>query len=419
MKKDKIVLFLIYLYGFYIFYFPELNSFIGIRSHLLLAGLFLLLVPVFIIIKKNKLLNINKQLFLLVIGILISILYFTIRATVANQELRIVQNSFILLQIIHISFLYLFVKTYGMKKDEIVRLPLNLGVIQSLICIGMIIFPSLKEIALDLYYNGRPENIFISANRIYGISSDFTFFTPTYHGILCTIAFVYAILKKWNYIIYIPFLLINILLNGRIGLVVFIVGVVISVLYLLLKGKSKSKVIAYMLFSIIALISILTIAKHIVPNTFNWIISGFNDTINFFLDRELSGNYTTLFETMLFTPPNIIFGEGFRVYAGNALEYGFNSSDIGYVNDLFMGGIVYVIILYLSIFKFIFTNGNNKNKTKEFIINKTISYSLFFMLLVANFKGECMRSGLVVLIIVFIKLALNDNDKVHEKGIAS
>ena len=361
-------------------------------------------------------LNINKHLFYLVLGILISILYFTIRATIANQELRIVQNSFILLQIIHISFLYLFIRKYGMKKDEIIRFPLNLGVIQSFICIAMIVFPSLKEIALDLYYNGRPENIFISANRIYGISSDYTFFTPTYHGILCTVAFVYAILKKWNYIIYIPFLLINILLNGRIGLVVFIVGVVICVLYLLLKGKSKSKIIAYMFFSIFALITVLSVAKYIVPNTFNWIISGFNDTINFFLDRELSGNYTTLFENMLFMPPNMLFGEGFRVYAGNALEYGFNSSDIGYVNDLFMGGIIYIIILYLSIFNFIFTNGNNKNKkSKEFIINRAISYSLFFMLLVANFKGESMRSGLVLLIIVFIKLALNEVDKDQEE----
>jgi len=410
VNKNKLNLLLIYIYGFYVFYFPEVSSFIGISSHLVLIGLFFLLLPIVFVIKKREITKVNKNLLLLLIGIVVSIIYFIIRASVVNEDTRILQNGFIILQIIHVSFLIIFLKKYGKTTDELIKFPLNLALFQSFICIMMVVFPSLKGVALDLYYKGQPENIFISANRIYGISNDYTFFTPAYHGILCTVALIYSIIQKWKYIVYIPFLLINILLNGRIGLVVFFVGALSAMFYLLIKGKSRTKVISYLFLSILSIISLLAIAKSIVPTTYNWIMLGINDTMSFLLDNELNGNYSALLDDMLFFPPNLIFGEGFRVYAGSGSAHGYYGSDIGYVNDMFMGGILYIGILYLSIYWFIL-KVNTRTIKKEFLLNKTISFSLLLMLLIANFKGESMRSGLIILIVVYIKLVLNSERK--------
>ena len=85
-----------------------------------------------------------------------------------------------------------------------------------------------------------------------------------------------------------------------------------------------------------------------------------------------------------------LFGYGFRLYGTQAMIHGYASSDIGYINDLFMGGLLYVVLLYASIFFFIYVTGYRNRGSRILIVPYTM------MLLIANYKGEAMRSGLIL-----------------------
>lgn len=408
-KKD-ITLFYIYIYAFFVIYMPEFGGFIGLRSHMLLIIILLIMLIPYLMNKPKHITVINKDLFYLCLGIFLSSVYFAIRAGLSGNDIRLLQNNFIIVQIAHVSIIITILKNKGFNYESMMRFILNLGLIQGIICIVMVLVPSTREIALNLYYNGREENIFITSSRIYGISGDYTFFTPVFHGILAMIACVFAVLKNYKYLLYLPFVLISILLNGRIGLMVFALGVAVAFLTLLLRGKSIFKVLNYIVvFISIAIISIVLI-KYTVPGTYEWLKSGLQDSLKLITEKELSGNYSTLLDSMLYWPQgfSLIWGEGYRVYGeGGALNGHSSSSDIGYVNDMFMGGIIYISILYTTILRFVLKT-KNSNVNLQMLINKIVSISLIFILLLSNYKGESMRSGTILLAIVFIKLVLNN-----------
>lgn len=115
-------------------------------------------------------------------------------------------------------------------------------------------------------------------------------------------------------------------------------------------------------------------------------------------------------DTMLFFPEGseMIFGEGHRVYPHYGRSKGYNSLDIGYVNDLFMGGLIYTFLLYGTILKFILKKSYKKvdNDISDIQIKTVVPIFLCIVLLLSNYKGESMRGGVILLGVISIKLIL-------------
>lgn len=414
-KRNLPIILFIYLYAFFIFYMPRISDLL-INIHIEFFSVLLLciiLVP-YLLKRQRNIFIFKKNITYLILGIFISSIYFACRASLGSNELRLLQNNFIIIQIMHGLVLLDILKRNHFKKDEIIKLLLNLALIQGIICILMLLMPQFKEIALNLYYIGREENIFISRSRIYGISSDYTFFTPVYHGILASVAAIYAIFKSYKYLFYLPFILLAILLNGRIGLIVFVIGTIVGYFVILMSGKQIIKTVRYIFIIIIIMGISLVGLREVSPYTYDWILGGVEDTIVLLTNNELKQNYTALFDTMLYFPEgcSLIFGEGHRVYGEHGITRGYiYPSDIGYVNDMFMGGIIYISILYGSILKFLLSRHTNRLMGIKYRnMNRVISIALVSMLLVANYKGEIMRGGTALLGAIFIKLVLNDKD---------
>lgn len=235
------------------------------------------------LLKSNKQFHnfkVNKSIVSLNIGIIVSSIYFGIRATLGSNDLRFFQNTFVIIQIMHTIIIIDFMKLIGYKKDDMIKLLLNLGLIQGVICILMLIFPGFRKIALNLYYLGRDENIFISRMRIYGINGDYTYFIPIYHGMLASITFFYTVFKNKKYLIYLPFLLVSILLNGRFGLAIFLLSPIAVIVYFIFKGKIPPKTMRYSFIMLMLLIIGLFFISMVSPYTYSWIIAGIKDTIN-------------------------------------------------------------------------------------------------------------------------------------------
>ena len=231
------------------------------------------------------------------------------------------------------------------------------------------------------------------------------------------IAAIYAIWKDKKYCVYIPFLIFIILVNGRTGIAVMLIGTVVAFCYMFVNKVRVVKLIKYtIILSIVACFSIMSL-KVISPTTYEWLNDGIQEIVKLFTTGEKEGNFKVLIDNMWFLPQGIgmIFGEGHGVYAGEGKIFGVRSSDIGYVNDLFMGGLVYVGILYGSYIKFLLSKTISRSKTEISKINKSISLSFIAMLVAANYKGECMRGTNLLLGMIFIKVLLLDEIELMKK----
>lgn len=403
----------IYLYAFFIIYMPRVSDLlIDVPIEIFATALLCLNIMPWLLARNRsgRTLKINKEILRLFAGILAASIYFATRAALGSNELRIPQNTFILVQVMHVLILIDAMTVVGYRREDMMKVLLNLGMLQGVICVLMLIFPRLRNVALSLYYLDREENIFISRMRIYGISGDYTYFTPIYHGMLAGIALLYAVWGDGSYIAYLPFLLIAILLNGRWGLLIFLLSPITATIHLLVKGTISRRLIRYSAISLVMLILGVGVLGVVSPYTYSWIVGGVQDTLDLVFRQEISGNYAALADRMLYFPKgvNLIFGEGHRVYSHHGISRGYNPSDIGYVNDLFMGGLLYVSVLYGTIYGFIFKGGLKRevNDRADSYVNAIVPVFLTTVLLISNYKGECMRGGVVLLGAVFIKLIL-------------
>ncbi|MGB2541247.1 polysaccharide polymerase, partial [Leuconostoc suionicum] len=140
--------------------------------------------------------------------------------------------------------------------------------------------------------------------------------------------------------------------------------------------------------------------KTLSQDTYVWIISFFSDTLNL-INGDATGNYTQL--GMQLPKDNLLFGYGFRIYDLNTILSNitiYQRSDIGYANDLFLGGIVYIILLYIPILFYVYLSTANDNKFK----GTGLSFFLVIALLIADYKGETMRNGNLLLLVITLSM---------------
>lgn len=390
---------LLYALLFYVIYTPSLPNTILIDKNISIPLVTIVLLGVNAFEKKkNNLLSKSSLYFTIFLSI--SSVYCLLVYLVSNSQpnlvnSRIVQNCIPICYLIIVSILFKYL--HRKKTFKTLMTPLyNLAAFQGIICVLMLFSESLHNIALTLY---GVDNIFITSTRIFGISSDYTFATPIYHGLIAALLLRDVIrsksIKAEKIIGLIKFTLImlTIILNGRTGLVVFVAcSIFIGIKYLI-----DSKKILYILKLVTAVGVILYILinslKIISPNTYIFIDSFVKDTWKVATSNETDGNYAILKDSVTFPKgEKLIFGEGLRVYGDNADELGYTRSDIGYVNDLYLGGIIYAFLLYSSYLYLILKKIDDKDK--RFVLVTT--------LLLGNFKGEIFRAGIVIFGIICV-----------------
>lgn len=420
----KITKFFLYILFFYLIYTPNLGVFIDVEfflsKYIVIPIMLFFFCSLWII--KNKNIIVNKKTALLFIGIITSEIFFIIRAYIAGYdsftELRIVQNMFVIFHIMTFLFLFRILYEKGYSTHDLINLIFNVALIQAIICILMYIFPELKNLANKLYFEAVKNinnNIkYIITIRIYGISEEYTFLTQIYHGFLASFALILGILKEKKYNIYIPFFLIASVLNGRTSIIIFLVSAFIIIMLLLFNKKYYKKAVKYTIYISAICIILLIIMLIFMPKTLDFIYNGLNQVIQYIINDQKLGNMKILIDDMTFWPEglNFIFGEGHRVYGLQDNQH----SDIGYVNDMFMGGLIYIFILYGSIIIFLFSENKTKDK-KQNLINALFNIISIITLLLSNYKGECMKGGILLVMILTLKIVLNTQSYEERKSI--
>lgn len=102
---------------------------------------------------------------------------------------------------------------------------------------------------------------------------------------------------------------------------------------------------------------------------------------------------------------NLWFGSGYRIYDVQGAQRAGGRSDVGYINDLFVGGIFYIIVLYGAAFSFMMYRA----RKEAFVFSLII-----FIMLVVNIKGEIFRSAIFMFAVVYIKMLSLEYDKIKD-----
>lgn len=414
IKRDHILILLLYLYVFS----PDFN-FLVLSTKIILLLCFLF----YSIYKHRKFLELINYKFsaIFILGIVMLVLYGVIVSILKGFPTGIgITNSkpFIdfytgIVQVIILGGGFAILLTECQwDENKLLNSFVKIAVAQSIIAILMILVPQLREYVFGDLMNITAETLEIPDKyfsiRVYGIANKGYYMSsyPIFQGLAIGIILTYAVEKKYNYLFYLPLVLVSIFFNARIGLI-GIVSFILAYGYLSFK---KRQIIGFLnkVFKIaLGVILIAFISYFVIINTVDtskyetaikWMTSGF-DSDNF-------GHLGTIKERFLFFPESIpawLFGEGRYVHGGlDVLK-----SDIGYINNLFFGGLIYSLILYIAYGQLIL--GNNKGNN----VYRTVSIIAFFIIFLSNIKGRIFTNNAIiaaVILMVFVKI-LSDKKK--------
>jgi len=224
--------------------------------------------------------------------------------------------------------------------------------------------------------------------RLFGFASGLTFATPVFLSFFSVVLIVYVMKEKRNVTLYILCALgcfFSALINARTSMIVLGVGCSV---FILTRNLSFFKKILF-LFLCVGLYFLfdnvlLSFLLEYSPESYKWIDSGMDEMSSFLIEGEKeTGYFAYVTNEEKYELPDFIgflFGKGYRVMQGWN-EFGVHS-DIGYINDIWFGGLFYIIILYSIFYKCMYSLYRNRNKVVSFI-------GLFLMILypILNFKG--------------------------------
>ena len=336
----------------------------------------------------SKLMNKSNCIFLL--GILFSLLHCALRVALNDDvefdfsKLRVMQHLFIIMLFMISIFIVNRLKSLEYTSNNLIELVLIVGMIQGLICLVMVFVPSFRKIAVSAYVATTRfnEGDYILTTRVYGLTDSYTYGLPIVNGLLSGLCFYHSIYNNKKFFFALPFILIASILNGRTGILIAIISIAITIVFV--NSKNKIKALKFGILIFIIFVALLNIIKSTNANMYRFI----SDLFSVFSDSKNNSTVGYLTGQGWFFPAGIyfIFGMGTRVYGGLGSNIVGKNSDIGYVNYMFLGGIIYTIVFISS---FIFLYIRSVKNAKEALIIKAI---LVISSLISCWKGEIFNN---------------------------
>lgn len=281
--------------------------------------------------------------------------------------------------------LSLFMIKSGIKLSKQLLL---LSILASLISL----FAFLDSDLLQFLRTVQPDKNFtddILATRSFGFSSELEHAYSWSLGLIIVYYLNYLNMYRW-YLLFIPIIIFSILINARSGFIVFIVGLIVY-LFFNINRKNIFRIITC--FFIVSFIVKFSDFTWINDNTYNFIADFFIQLQNIF-DGRIDDTYVSIYTGRMFILPDNsfqwIFGRGKRLIWGIS---GVGNSDVGYLNDLALGGIIYMVILYATFIKVL-----------SYIKPVWFYCALLFIVFILNIKGPFFETNActrAIMLIVF------------------
>lgn len=334
------------------------------------------------------------------IGIILYVIVFSLFRGLMDGEMpTFYDNCFAIMGLILVPF---YLVEYGRKLfeslEEQIQYILYAGAIAigiTMVCISIPGFDDFIRNSVIKYRAGE-----VGAEVLYrgfGWGGQMTSHYSYVIGIIMTLGVMYS-KRHWFYPV-IPFALVACLVNARTGAVIALIGIAS---YFIFSGRRVASVVT-LLVSILSfyLLGVIMPGLNISDSTSNWVNTFFLEMESMSTDGASGTTLGFLWKEMLILPKDIqwfLVGNGFSLFSYHMTDYGMFRSDIGFVNQLSFGGIIYVAPLYYLVFRIAHKFYQWKRKD--------LGVFLILSFLIINFKGSFLLSspsfGLFVLLYYLI-----------------
>jgi len=301
---------------------------------------------------------------------------------------------------------------------SLITLLLIVGNIQGLLALLTFILPNFQLYFIEkmVSYGYEDRLLNLSSYRMFGISAALTFTTPIIQGMFAMLAIFLSIRVNSKYLLFVPLLIFSSLINARTPIVIILLGFVILFILMIRDRKKIIKSFTFISILIVGILIILNFIKKYSPSTYVWINNGFLE-IKSFLKGDNIGYFTYVSDESKYRLPegfNLFFGKGVRPLGENSYN-----TDIGWINDIWVAGILVSTILYLLFLKLFFELYLCKGEYST--LYKFIAMFFGITLILGNFKGAIFMENEVttVLFLIYIfvlsKSFLEKNKKLDLK----
>lgn len=393
----------IFIYLFLMFYKPALlpvsmNYIIAVWS---LIG---------VVIKENGVLKVAKhypfgRFFLLFIPLIVY-LFVAINFTSGD-------SSIISLYAIYFSYIIqgyyavLLLRERFQCYDDAMMMIVRVGEVQCILTLLMAFISPLRDSILSYLMSNSDYSLTMLnavSTRIYGIAGEYLYGIGLLQGMISLyLLYVSIVKKKVLYSIEAIIMLIPAFLNARIGVVCFFAAAIFLAVCLIMKWplKNKFRLVKIIGSVMVALWLLWYLSKTFMPTSYEWIQEGFNAVLDLLTGQE-NRYYGKLTNEFLVWPSdiNFIFGLGVRP-AGSAYYamYGY-VSDIGYVIDVHIGGIILAMFFYGAIVSSLLTSWKYVSFEKKLFL-----WAMIIFLALANYKGRIAGSAeTIIMALIFAEM---------------
>ena len=235
----------------------------------------------------------------------------------------------------------------GQDFDDLLDHVLIAGLIMAATAILAFLVPPVKAFFTDRMRDyGIPLTDLHAGFRNFGLAANMTSTASFVQAVLASVALYRGIRgKKWIWLAMFPVLAFSANLNTRASLVFILAGMA-AVMATILYTRDWKKAGIYAAFAVVCIVIAhfgLQLIKYMNPRSFEWYSNGVNQLQAFAANGEASDGYFGMLAEM--TNVNVfpkgikmIFGAGMTIAAGT--EEGIHS-DVGFINDLWRGGLIY------------------------------------------------------------------------------
>lgn len=332
----------IVLYFFSLLYYPPLFS-TNLLHIVSIIGV------IYIICNKKVIYRFEVNEFKRIIGdFLLIVVYLLFVSVVSHSDFSLVITYLrIIIEIIPSCYaLVCMCEKRDYKKYDFLNLLLITAMLQGIFSVIIFVVPNAQTIVLEkaITYGFDAEKYIGFLNRRYfGLSYNLVTYTPVVQGCCFILGLQLALNRKSSYYLMLPFILFSAIINSRSSFVIIGIGMVLLLLYNFRKVVVLRFITAFIIL-ILFFNQILIKIKEIAPATYSWMTNGINGIYLFLGGHGRTDYFVSLTNWTSKLPKGIefILGIGEMTILGNRYNV---ATDIGYINYLWMGGIIFLFLI--------------------------------------------------------------------------
>jgi len=301
-----------------------------------------------------------------------------------------------------------------------INLLIVVALLQAFFCLLAFYSPAFRERIMLPEYYALEYNVLttdILQHRIFGYSTGLLFAVPVLQAYVACLVLVQVLLRNWYHMFWVPILLFSGIINARFSAIIFIAGLSMVSLGLFFWSHRVRIFIRGFILTAVCLGAVLHYFLPTIENatkddspTLAWLNDGMNEASAF---MQGNSDFNVLLNEMIVFPQGekLIYGTGHLVF-GSESEQAF-TSDNGFINDLWFGGLFMMALLYAA---FIVILWPDRTWPPEF---RVIQWMTIGLLALANMKGMILYASPFIgtlMLIVFYNLCKYNSESDGSNG---